>query len=74
MKLVKYCKENYSAIHLNDSTMKVWIIQVPKNKLVLNTELWDHPLQIIKQIPNMINKRISDLSSNQTEFDNVMAK
>ena len=49
-------------------------ISYKRNNVPLyNNSSSSHPLQIIKQLPNIINKRISDLTYDQMEFGNVKA-
>ena len=40
----------------------------PHNNLLYINKNSNHPPTILKELPNMINKRISDLSCNEEEF------
>ena len=43
------------------------------NKPLYINAKWNHPLTIIKELPKMINKRLSELSCNQEEFNKAKA-
>ena len=60
---------NYIYIYNNLANNKFFPFRKPNNKpLYINTNS-NHPTTIIKQLPKMINKRISELSCNKDEFN-----
>ena len=53
---------------------KYYPYRKPNNKLSYINARSNHPPTIIKELPIMVNKRISDLSCNKDEFDKAKAK
>ena len=53
------------------STKKYFPFRNANNAPLYINAFSNHPPTIIKQLPKMINKRISDLSCNKEEFDKV---
>ena len=58
-------------VTFNLATKKYFPFQKTNNSPLYINAFSNHPPKIIKQLPKMINKRISDLSCNKEEFDKV---
>ena len=48
---------------------KYYPYRKPNNELLYINSASNHPPSITKQLPNMINRRVSDISCNENEFD-----
>ena len=58
-------------VTFNLATKKYFPFRKANNTPLFINVFSNHPPTIIKQLPKMINKRISDLSCNKEEFDKV---
>ena len=61
----------YLDVTFNLATKKYFPFRNANNTPLYINAFSNHPPTIIKQLPKMINKRISDLSCNKGEFDKV---
>ena len=62
---------NFLDVTFDLSNGKYWPYRKPNDQPLYIHKESNHPPSIIRQLPNMIEKRISDISCDEQEFDNV---
>ena len=64
-------ESDFLDVAFNLATKRYFPFRKANNTTLYINDFSNHPRTIIKQLPKMINKRISDLSCNKEEFDKV---
>ena len=62
---------NFLDVTLNINNNKFWPYRKPNNEPLYIHKHSNHPPNIKKQLPQMINKRLSEISCDSIEFDKV---
>ena len=66
-----YHQSRFLDVTFNFARKKCFLSRKANNTPIYINSFSNHPPTIIKQLPKMIKKRISDLSCNKEEFDKV---
>ena len=62
---------NFLDVTLNICKNKFWPYRKPNSEIIYIHKNSNHPQNIKKELPKMVNKRLNDISCDLTEFDKV---